>query len=42
MPNAEETKVLLERVRDREIKIINGVYQEKADKALGIDLNTKL
>jgi len=31
MPNAEETKVLLEKVRNREIEIIYGVYQEKID-----------
>ncbi len=32
MPNEEETKVLLERVRDRQIKIIKGLYQEKIEK----------
>ena len=31
MPNAEETKVLLERARDREVGMIEGVYQEKIE-----------
>ena len=40
MPNAEETKVLLERVRDREIKNTKGVYQEKIDRLNEIDPKT--
>ena len=35
MPNAEETKVLLERARNREIEIMEGVYQEKIDQLNG-------
>ncbi len=31
MPNAAETKELLEKVRDREIGVIEGVYQEKIE-----------
>jgi hypothetical protein len=37
MPNAAETKVLLERARNRKIEIMERVYQEKIDQLNGID-----
>ena len=42
MPSAGETKALLERVRDRKIKNIEGVYREKIHVVNGVDLKTKL